>query len=142
MPSVVVGVDNGSASTRAIEFALKFVPSDVEIVIVHVINWSPYSFNTPTENEERPRRRELELEAAQEQVVKPMTDLVTAGGRTPTSVVRHGSPSETLLDIAHEHSAAHVIVGRTGDSGLRETLFGSVAQRLVQNSRVPVTVVP
>jgi nucleotide-binding universal stress UspA family protein len=57
-------------------------------------------------------------------------------------VVRHGKASETLLDISAESGAVHIIVGRTGDSGLRDAVFGSVANRLAQHASVPVTVVP
>lgn len=143
MAVVLIGVDNSEASTRAVEFALaRASAEDLQLVVAHVINWSPFSFNTPSENDERPARRKAEIEAAQEQVIAPMVRLVEATGRTARVEIRHGNPSETLIDIADEIGADHIIVGRTGDSGLREAIFGSVVMRLVHSSPIPVTVVP
>lgn len=143
MAIVLIGVDNSDASTRAVEFALdRAAAEDLQFVIAHVINWSPFSFNTPTENEERHGRKEAETTAAHDQVIAPMVSLVEAAGRTATAEIRHGNPSETLIDLAQEAGATHIIVGRTGDSGLREAIFGSVVMRLVHSSPLPVTVVP
>ncbi len=143
MAIVLIGVDNSEASTRAVEFALERANAeDLQLVVAHVINWSPFSFNTPTENEERSSRRSSEIAAAQEQVIAPMVAVVEAAGRTPKTEIRHGNPSETLIDIAEELGASHIIVGRTGDSGLRQAIFGSVVMRLVHSSPFPVTVVP
>lgn len=143
MDTVVVGVDNSDASTRAVEFAVdRAKRNSWKVVLVHVIPWTPYSFQTPAENEHRHREKAREIEAATEQVLVPMAAIAESGGVPHTEMVRHGKPSETISDIAADTSAVHIIVGRTGDSGLREAVFGSVASRLVQHAHVPVTVVP
>ena len=143
MDTVVVGVDNSDASTRAVEFAVERAQkNDWKVVLVHVIPWSPYSFQSPTENEGRPRAKEQEIAAAKEQILVPMAAIAENGGVPHEEVVKHGKPSETIADVAGDHSAVHIIVGRTGDGGLREAVFGSVASRLVQHASLPVTVVP
>lgn len=143
MDTVVVGVDNSDSSTHAVEFAVARAKlNDWRVVLVHVIPWTPFSFQTPSENEHRHRERQREIEAATEQILEPMAEIAERAGVPHEEVVRHGKPSETLLDIAEEHAAVHVVVGRTGDSGLREAVFGSVASRLVQHADLPVTVVP
>ncbi|MGI9386726.1 MAG: universal stress protein, partial [Methyloligellaceae bacterium] len=58
------------------------------------------------------------------------------------AVVHHGHPAETLVDLAKEHDAAQIFIGRKGHSRIATLLFGSVAGSLVQTSPVPVTVVP
>ncbi|MBT9256691.1 universal stress protein [Phycicoccus sp. MAQZ13P-2] len=143
METVVVGVDNSDASTRAVEFAVERARhNDWKVVLVHVVPWSPYSFQTASENEHRHREKERELAAATEQVLVPMARIAEDGGVPHSEVVRHGKPSDTITDVARETGAVHVIVGRTGDGGLREAVFGSVASRLVQHAHLPVTVVP
>ena len=143
MDTVVVGVDNSDVSTRAVEFAVdRAQRNNWKVVLVHVIPWTPYSFTTPSENEHRHRERQREIDAANEQILDPMSAIAEKGGVPHEEVVHHGKPSDTILDIAGDHKAVHIIVGRTGDSGLREAIFGSVASRLVQHAKVPVTVVP
>ena len=143
METVVVGVDNSDVSTRAVEFAVERAKhNDWKVVLVHVIPWSPYSFQTPSENEHRQNEKVRETEAATEQILVPMAEIAESGGVPHEEIVKHGKPSDTIIDIASETGAVHVIVGRTGDGGLREAVFGSVASRLVQQAKTPVTVVP
>jgi nucleotide-binding universal stress UspA family protein len=143
MGTILVGVDSGDSSTRAVEFAIEATrDADVDIVIAHVIHWSPFTFNTPAENEERPVKRAEELEHARAAVVGPMVALAEESGRRIRSEIRHGNPARTLIALARESDASQIVVGRTGDSGFAEAVFGSVVGRLAQTSPVPVTVVP
>lgn len=143
MTIVLVGVDRSDSSTHAVQLALQWAEaSDQGVLIVHVIPWSPFSFQTPSENEHRHAQRESEVAAAQEQIIAPMVALTEGSGVAVTTMVRHGSPSDELFELAESEEATHLLVGRTGDSGLRVSLFGSVASRLVQHAPIPVTVVP
>ena len=143
MPTVLVGVDRSDSSTRAVRLALQWAKaSDQGLLIVHVIPWSPFSFQTPSENEYRHAQRESEIAAAEEQVIAPMTKLAEGSEVPLATLVRHGSPSDELIELAESHDATHLLVGRTGDSGLRVSVFGSVASRLVQHAPIAVTVVP
>jgi nucleotide-binding universal stress UspA family protein len=49
--------------------------------------------------------------------------------------------ADTLIDFARERSAAAVVVGSHGISGLRSRLLGSVARKLIEHSDRPVVVV-
>ncbi len=143
MGTILVGVDSGDSSTRAVEYAVDVTrDSGSEIVIAHVIHWSPFTFNTPSDNEERPRKRAEEIEHARTAVVNPMVALADESGRQVRSEIRHGQPARTLVALAQESGAQQIVVGRTGDSGFTEAVFGSVVGRLAQTSPVPVTVVP
>lgn len=143
MSTVIVGVDRSDSSTHAVELATDFARHlGHALLIVHVIPWSPYSFNTPAENDHRHRERQREIDAAREQLIAPMVALTASLTTTVETLIRHGSPSDLLIDLVEERDASHLVVGRTGDSGLKVSLFGSVASRLVQHAPVPVTVVP
>ena len=143
MDQIIVGVDTSDASRRAVDFAASRAKTFGDgLIIVHVIPWSPFSFNTPTENEERHQRKEQEIAAAREQVVEPLVAAAKESGVPVEMVIRHGHPAETLNDLAGEHEARHIVVGKTGDSGLKERFFGGVPSHLVQMATVPVTVVP
>lgn len=143
MSTILVGVDSGDSSTRAVEFAVVASrEKEVEIVIAHVIHWSPFTFSTPQENEERPRKRAEEIEHARVAVVDPMVALAGESGLRVRHEIRHGQPARTLIEMAKEYDASQIVVGRTGDSGFHEAVFGSVVGRLAQTSTVPVTVVP
>ena len=112
------------------------------IVVVYVIEWSPYSFNTPEENEQRHKRREEEIAVATSSVLEPALAELKAAGVEADGLVRHGNVADVLNGVAAEYGAVQIIVGRVGASGLKSLIFGSVTSKLVQVADVPVTVVP
>ena len=139
----LVGVDGSEGGVRAAEFAAKQAKDcRARLVVAYVIEWSPYTFNTPEENEQRHKRREEEISRAESEVLRPMVDSLTQGGTDAEGVVRHGHAAEVLSALAGEHSASQIFIGRRGLSKLQALLFGSVAGSLVQISPVPVTVIP
>lgn len=140
---LMVGVDCSDCSNRALSYAAKAAEkSKLQMIVVHVIDWSPFSFNTAKENEERHKRREAELERAHAEIVDPVVSELREQGLYARGVVRHGHPAETINAVAQEFGATNIIIGKTGSSRLKTQLFGSVANTLVQISELPVTVVP
>lgn len=139
----LLAVDGSAGSDRAISFAAdRAKRGDASVIVAYVIEWSPYSFNTPEENAERHKRREEELTRANDSIVAPVVERLKKEGLEVSSEVRHGHTSQTLADLAKDHDAAQIFIGRRGESGLKSMLFGSVTANLVQTSSVPVTVVP
>lgn len=139
----LLAVDGSPGSARAIDFATERAKrGSAKVIVAYVIEWSPYSFNTPEENAERHKRREEELDRATQSIVEPVVAKLTKAGLDVESEVRHGHPAETLIELAEKHDVSQIFIGRRGGSGLKTLLFGSVAANLVQTSPVPVTVVP
>lgn len=141
--TIVVGYDASASGNRALEFALNEAKSKgANVLIAHVLEWSPYSFLTPEELEERHKRRGEELARAEQAVLAPVVEKAKASGVATETELRYGHIAETLCKIADEKSASQIFIGRTGHSELTSRLFGSVAGTLAQASPVPVTIVP
>ena len=139
----LVGVDCSTCGSRALEYAAdRAAGNQATLLIAHVIEWSPFSFSTPQENEERHKRREEEIHRAQSEIIDPILDELNEKGVQAEGVVRHGHVAETLISIARENDATNIMIGRHGSSKLEARLFGSVANTLVQIADRPVTVVP
>jgi len=68
-------------------------------------------------------------------------DLAVKAGVPCQKIVAEGNPSEELLKIAVESKADLLIMGSVGRSGLNRFLLGSVAEKVVRNSKVPVLLV-
>jgi nucleotide-binding universal stress UspA family protein len=140
--TMLVGVDGSETSRRAADFAaLRAKASGARLVVAYVIEWSPYTFNTPEENEVRHKRREEEIARAEAHLA-PLLSELRAAGLEVEGVVRHGHAAEALSTLAVEYGAAQIFIGRRGVSKIAALLFGSVAGSLVQVAPVPVTVVP
>jgi len=143
MKRFLVGIDGSDCGERALSAAaVQARAADAELVICYVIAWSPYTFSTPQENDERHRRREEELEGARSKLLEPRVAGLRASGLVVEGVARHGHPVRTLVQLAGERKADIIVVGRSGDTPLKTRIFGGTAAGLVQSAPVPVLVVP
>ena len=142
--TLVVGLDGSAAGEKALAFAKKQAKQmgDCTIAICYVIEWSPFSFQTPEENEQRHLRREEELKLAHDRVLDPAVAATEKDGLEATGIVRHGDVAEILAELADEVGTAQIVVGRVGARGLKDRVFGSVSGRLVASATVPVTIIP
>ncbi|PTX56628.1 nucleotide-binding universal stress UspA family protein [Litoreibacter ponti] len=140
---LVIGLDGHSSGERALEFASNLAKQigSCELLVVYVIEWSPYSFQTAEENAERHKRREQEVSTARERVVDPAIENLTSQGLNATAIVRHGDVADTLNSVAKKEGAAQIIVARSTDKSLSKRIFGSSTANLVMEATVPVTVV-
>ncbi|MDK3071880.1 universal stress protein [Sedimentitalea sp. JM2-8] len=140
---LVVGLDGLSSGERALDYAcsLARLIGDCELVVVYIIEWSPYSFQTPEENAERHKRREEEISTAKKRVVEPAVEGLAKAGLTARGVVRHGNVADTLNAISQELGADQIVVARSRESSLSRRIFGSSTANLVMEATIPVTVV-
>lgn len=140
---LVIGLDGHGSGNHALSFAKELATktSDCELIVVYVIEWSPFSFQTAEENAERHKRREEEIAIAMERVVGPAVASLTEAGLSARAIVKHGDVADTIDAIAHKEGASQIIVARNSSGGLTSRLFGSSTANLVMNARVPVTVV-
>ena len=139
----LVAVEGSEGSRRAVAHAIERAKaSGAELLLAHIIDWSPYTFHTPDELAARHKRREEELARARDVILAPVAKMVADAGIPHDVEVRHGKGAETLADMAKEHDVAQIIAGRSGESGVTTMLFGTTSSKLVQISSVPVLIVP
>jgi len=141
--TILIGIDGSKAGEHAVNFAVSQAKSgNTSLVVAYVVEWSPYTFNTPEENEQRHLRRKEEIKNAEERVLNPILKSLEGKGVKALGVVRHGQVADVLLQLAKEQDAGQIVVGRIGHSGIKSLLFGSVATKLIQLAHIPVTIVP
>ena len=139
----VVACDGSEASQRALDLAADLAGvCNGSLLLAHVLDWSPYSFLTPTEIEERHARRNEELERAEKALLAPLVESLKSRNIEVETAIRYGHVAKTLAEIASSEKAAQLFIGRAGDSALAVRVFGSVAGSLAQIATVPCTIVP
>ena len=98
---IVIGLDGTENGERAIAFAKDLAGriGACELLVVYVIEWSPFTFQTPEENALRHKRREEEIELATSRIVEPAVQALKSEGFAAYGIVRHGDVAETLNAI-------------------------------------------
>lgn len=142
---VLCAVDFSKDSEAALLWAARYAErANARLVVLHVIHdpaSSPGFYHKP----ETGRLRLLE-DVAQEMFEE---FLDSARERNPEAVglgrietmVLAGLPAGRISEAADQIAAGLVVIGSRGRTGLPHIMLGSVAQRVVQISAVPVTVV-
>jgi nucleotide-binding universal stress UspA family protein len=83
------------------------------------------------------------LEEAGQTAVDEVTQQAKAAGvETVTGVVTQGIPHQAILEYVDEHDVDVVVMGTHGRTGLDRYLLGSVTEKVVRLSDVPVLTVP
>jgi nucleotide-binding universal stress UspA family protein len=140
---ILVALDGSEGGKRALSVAVEYAKiTQSDLVLTYVIDWTPYSFHTPEELEQRHQRRESEIQRANDSVLLPEVAPLESAGLKVELVVRHGKIAETLLELTAEYDIGQIFIGRLGESRMHTMIFGSVTAALIQTASVPVTVVP
>jgi nucleotide-binding universal stress UspA family protein len=132
---VVVGVDAGELSHRAVQWAADEARArDVPLVLVHAwMGSAPTAFGLSV-----PIPR-ADLEAAAERALTCAMASVDLHGVTVRREVVEGSAPGAL--VGRSADAAIVVVGSRGRRGLTSILLGSTSRSVVHHARCPVVVV-
>lgn len=134
---MLVGIDFSDVAVAAAKWASQHVAPDAEITLVHVI-----------ELPDRPRFVHDKLPPAEtiEGVAREYAETrlrEIATFLTPENVrreVRVGKPAEVIAELARETHADLVVVGPHDDRPRPSRFLGTVAERIVRTSPVPVLV--
>jgi nucleotide-binding universal stress UspA family protein len=134
--TLVVPTDGNEHAERAAEHALSIARVfDATVHLVNVVDLQSEAglFSAGGVSEEF--RERLEDEARE--TISDVEDLAEPGDDVRTAVVE-GKPSEGILDYADENDADIVFMGTHGRTGLDRYVTGSVTERVVRQSDVPV----
>lgn len=73
--------------------------------------------------------------------LQQVEDLAKEAGVPIEKKIIEGYPADAILKLAEEASANIIVIGSIGKTGIEKFLVGSVTEKVVRNSRVPVLIV-
>jgi nucleotide-binding universal stress UspA family protein len=134
--SILVPTDGSdvarAAAETAVELARRF---DARLHVVHVLD--------PGESATAADDADDGLTRSAERATSPAADRATDAGLevTVAAVDPEGSIHRAILDYAAEHAVDCIVMGTYGRTGLDRFVLGSVAERTIRESPVPVVTV-
>lgn len=133
---ILVPVDGSEPSERAVSEAINLARSfDADLVFLYVVDVEAVSIDSYAGDVlER-------LEAHGKEAVANAEERADDAGVTAVTVVREGIPHRVITDVANEEDASMVVMGTHGRTGLGHVLLGSVTERVIRSSPVPVLTV-
>lgn len=143
---VVVGIDFADPTDRLVDEGVTLAAAaGTDLVLVHAAAEEPAFVGYDTEDFERhtrdARAEELTDEhAALRRLAERAAASLPGGGVRP--LLAMGPTAETLLRVAGDLGASHLVVGTHGKGRLHHLLVGSVTEDLLRRTTVPLVVVP
>jgi nucleotide-binding universal stress UspA family protein len=141
MKKLLVAVDGSGAALRALQTALglaKLAP-DVSLHLVHA-HEQPRVYGEVAVYVSRERMAGLQREQYEAVLDRAEAEIKAAGVRY-TREALEGPIGRTIAEHAERLGCDAIVIGRHGESALGDLFMGSVAQKVLHASRLPVLLV-
>jgi len=141
MLKVLIAVDGSEYSHRAIEAVAKLaaLTAPLNVVLLNVRDGAKRAGDLPALD---PAQYEQAQRQLQDDLLADELAHARACGLTVGSTRRaEGAAAQEIVQVAAECGADQIVIGTRGKGALGSLLMGSVAQRVVQLSTVPVLIV-
>jgi nucleotide-binding universal stress UspA family protein len=132
---ILCAVDLGPNSQLIIEMAHQIAQADGgSVIFFHVVPMPVEAMGQPLMVEpltgaEEDARRQLNRLASESHTPKYEIEVVT------------GDPAQCIIEAAQQHDADLIVIATHGRTGLSHFVLGSVAERVVRESSIPVMTV-
>jgi nucleotide-binding universal stress UspA family protein len=140
-PKLIVSpIDFSDPSHEALDTASSLASCmDAELLLVHVVPMLPRLPSPATIFNEAEFEQELHKDAEQ-RLRKLAFQLASKGVKAETEVGTANDAAMEIIRIADEHKADLIVIATHGMTGLRRLAFGSVTEKIVRLSTLPVLV--
>jgi nucleotide-binding universal stress UspA family protein len=133
---ILVPTDGSAASRPAIEHAIELAAThDATLHAIYVINTASFA-SIPTEGSWEGVSEMLAREGGE--ALESVTEEAETHGVPVETVQVDGSPSREIVRYAEENGCDLIVMGTHGRGGIDRLLLGSVAEKVVRSSSVPV----
>jgi nucleotide-binding universal stress UspA family protein len=136
--NIVIATDGSENGLKAISYGIKLAKlSGATIYALHIVD--TYSLSQSWTAGRETMYENLK-EDGQKATLK-VKEYAEATGVEVKEVLLEGHPSKEIIDFAEKNNIDMIVMGTLGKTGLDRFLMGSVAEKVVRNSKVPVLVV-
>jgi nucleotide-binding universal stress UspA family protein len=135
---IIIATDGSKQVGKAIEAGIELAKlTGARLYAVYVI--VPAGFSPRDFGWEESLRELLEAEARK--AVTFVEETGKASGIKVEPVTLEGNPADKILEFAEQEGMDLIVMGTLGRTGLDRFLLGSVAEKVVRHSKIPVMIV-
>ncbi|PVU77593.1 universal stress protein UspA [Sulfolobus islandicus] len=138
MKRILVGYDGSENAERALDFAIELASKfSARLFIVEVIDLTLF-YNSGVLP---PLEATKSLEEKAKKDVKKAIEKAKSKGVDTEGITLEGDPAHSILEFAKDNQVDVIVIGSRGLSKVQRIFLGSVSNKIVQESRIPVIVV-
>ena len=143
---ILVATDGSKHSQRAAEAAVEMARLyGSTIIALYVVDigkeYAPLGDLTSKSSEEMIAGIRSSLQDQGEKATRSVAEMAERAAVPAIRRIIEGYPAQDIIRIAEEENAGLIVMGGMGASGLDRFFLGSVADKVVRSSKIPVLVV-
>jgi nucleotide-binding universal stress UspA family protein len=139
--NIVIATDGSENTQKAVSYGIEIARlSGATVHAVYIVDTSSFS-SIPMSSDGGWEAMFEILRKEGERAVSAVKYQGEAAGVDVREVVWEGNPSNAIIEFAENNNVDLVVMGTLGKTGLDRFLLGSVAEKVVRGSKVPVMVV-
>lgn len=144
--TILVPTDGSNVAELAVEHALELAETyGATVHALFVVDTDAMELSLSAEQADRLDEGDLAdldgIEAFAERATRTVADSAKDRGVDVVERIVGGNPHQSIADYAAEHGVDLIVMGSHGRSGIRRALLGSVTERVLRTTTVPVLVV-
>ena len=137
--TVLFPTDGSETATEAAAHAIDLADRhDATLHVLYVVDHERDSRTAPRLGTDHIKET---LQQEGERTTSEIADQAAAAGLETTTSLREGAPADVITTYADTVEADAVVMGTNGRTGMDRLLLGSVAERVIQTSDLPVMTV-
>ena len=137
--TVLFPTDGSDTATEAAIHAIDLADRhDATLHVLYVVDHERVSRMAPKLGTDHIKET---LQQEGERATSEIADRAAAEAIETTTSIREGAPADTITNYADTVAADAIVMGTNGRTGMDRLLLGSVAERVIQTSDLPVTTV-
>jgi nucleotide-binding universal stress UspA family protein len=137
---ILIATDGSENTKKALDYGIDLaINTGAKLQALYVVDTGTYKsipLSAPMEYAFSLLRQEGDI------ALKYVAERAQAAGLEEEGVIVEGYPADEIIKYAENNSIDLIIMGTMGKSGLDRFLLGSVTDKVIRNSRIPVIAVP
>ncbi|HMJ13876.1 MAG TPA: universal stress protein [Polyangiaceae bacterium] len=143
---LLVPVDYSAGSRRALEFALGLAESlEADVHVLHVWELMPHppsGMRVQTPDGRSQLLTELIQKNAEDDMNGFLAKVAFPASVRHTHAIESGEPTRRIVEAARAGDYTMIVIGTEGKGALAQFVVGSVAEKVLRHSAIPVLMVP
>ena len=141
MLTLLVPVDGSAFSDRALQYAIARCAAAPQGARIHLLNVQTPAVGVNVKMFVSAESLETFYREEAMKVLQPAVERLRAAGVPAEHHIGVGDIGSVVVEYAADKGCDEIVMGTHGRGGLIGTVLGSVAQRVVQQARVPVVLI-
>ena len=136
---ILIATDGSEYTKNAVDYGIDLAKNTgAELYAIYVVDTAAFA-SIPMDAAWESMYSLLKQEG--DEATKYVADKAEAEGLEVVANTVEGHPADEIIKYADKNGISLIIMGTLGKSGLDRFLLGSVAEKVVRNSKIPVLVV-